>query len=59
MTGKLNTTLYINFIKTTIDTEGYEVADTANKLALKMEAISTTQYSKAARLIAAAFLKTI
>ena len=53
---KLNTNQYIDFIKTTIETEGYKVADTANKLALEMKRISTDQYSEAARLIVAAFL---
>jgi hypothetical protein len=53
---KLNTNQYIDFIKTTIATEGYKVADTANKLALEMKRISTEQYSEAARLIVAAFL---
>jgi hypothetical protein len=53
---KLNTTQYINFIKTTIATEGYKVADTANKLALESKAITIAQYSKAAQLIASAFL---
>jgi hypothetical protein len=53
---KLNTTQYIDFIKTTIATEGYKVADTANKLALEMDRITTAQYSEAARLIVAAYL---
>ena len=56
---KLNTTQYIDFIKNTISTEGYKVADTANKLALESKAITTAQYSKAAQLISAAFLETI
>lgn len=56
---KLTTTQYIDFIKTTIATEGYKVADTANKLALESKAITTALYSKAARLIADAFLATI
>jgi hypothetical protein len=56
---KLNTTQYIDFINNTIATEGYKVADTANKLALEAEAITTAQYSKAAQLIAAAFLAQI
>lgn len=55
----LNTKQYIDFINTTIETEGYKVADTGNKLALEMKKITTNQYSEAARLIAAAFLKTI
>lgn len=53
---KLNTNQYIDFIKNTIEAEGYKVADTANKLALEMKRISTEQYSEAARLIVAAFL---
>lgn len=56
---KLTTAQYIDFIKTTISTEGYKVADTANKLALESKAITTAQYSKAARLIADAFLAQI
>lgn len=52
----LDTKQYIDFIKTTIATEGYKVADTANKMALEMKRISTAQYSAAARLIANAFL---
>ena len=53
---KLDTNQYIDFIKTTIETEGYKVADTANKMALEMKRISNAQYSAAARLIANAFL---
>ena len=53
---KLDTNQYIDFIKNTIATEGYKVADTANKMALEMKQISTEQYSAAARLIANAFL---
>lgn len=52
----LNTTQYIAFIKATIAAEGYKVADAANKLALEAGEITVAQYSKAARLIAAAFL---
>ena len=54
--NKLDTNQYIDFIKTTIETEGYKVADAANKMALEMKRISTEQYSAAARLIANAFL---
>ena len=54
---KLDTNQYIDFIKTTIATEGYKVADTANKMALEMKRISIEQYSEAVRLIADAFLK--
>lgn len=48
--------MYNEFIKNTIETDGYKVADTANKLALERKAITTEQYSKAARLIVAALL---
>jgi predicted RNA-binding protein associated with RNAse of E/G family len=53
---KLNTEQYIDFIKNTIATEGYKVADIANKIALEKGAITTEQYSKAASLIVAALL---
>lgn len=52
----LNTKQYIEFIKNTIETEGYKVADTANKIALEMKEITIEQYSEAARLIVAAVL---
>ena len=48
--------MYIEFIKNAIATEGYKVADTANKLALEMKKITIEQYSMAARLIVAAVL---
>lgn len=48
--------MYIEFIKNTIKTEGYKVADTANKLALEQKAITTKQYSEAAQLIVEALL---
>jgi hypothetical protein len=57
--NKLDTNQYIAFIKTTIEADGYKVADAANKMALEMKRISTDQYSAAARIIAEAFLKTI
>lgn len=56
---KMSTKQYIEFIQSTIATEGYTVADIANKMALETKAITTAQYSKAARLIAAAFITTI
>lgn len=49
--------MYADFIKTTIETEGYKVADTANKLALEQKAITVTQYSMAAQLIVEAYKK--
>ena len=53
---KLDTKQYIEFIEKTIETEGYKAADTANKIALEQKAITTAQYSEAARLIVKAFL---
>lgn len=47
---------YLDFIRNTIASDGYKVADAANKIALKMSRITVEQYSAAARLIAAAFL---
>ena len=38
---KLDTNQYLDFIKNTIATEGYKVADTANKIALEKNAITT------------------
>lgn len=52
----LNHEQYIDFIKKTIKEEGWKIADTANKLALEQKAITTGQYSEAARLIVDAFL---
>lgn len=52
----MTTREYLAFIKTTIAAEGYKIADTTNKLALEMKAITTEQYSKAARIIVEAYL---
>ncbi len=52
----LNHEQYIDFIKNTIKEEGWKVADMENKLALEQKAITTEQYSEAARLIVDAFL---
>ena len=46
--------MYMEAIKNAIKTEGYKVADTMNKMALEQKAITTEQYSEAARLIVAA-----
>lgn len=48
--------MYTEFIENTIATEGWKVADTANKLALKSGNISTEQYSTAAQIIVEAYL---
>ena len=52
----MSTEMYLDFIKNTIATEGYKVADNANKIALEMKKINTAQYSEAASLIVAALL---
>lgn len=48
--------MYINFIRNAIETEGWKVDDTANKLALESGKITQSQYSEAAKLIVEAFL---
>lgn len=53
----MTTKLYNDFIKNTIKTEGWKVADKANKLALEAKQITVEQYSKAARLIVKAYLE--
>lgn len=52
----MNSKLYMDFIKNTIETEGYEVADKANKIALGTKQITIDQYCKAAQVIVKAFL---
>lgn len=52
----MDTKQYIDFIKSTLDTDGLKVADIANKKALEMGQITTEQYSKAARLLVEAYL---
>lgn len=48
--------MYINFIKNAIETEGWKVADTANKMALESSEITQAQYSVAAQMVVKAFL---
>ena len=48
--------MYREFIENTITTEGWQVADIANKKALELKGISLNQYRMAAQLIAAALL---
>ena len=43
--------MYLDFIKKTIATEGYEIADKANKIALEMNKITIRQYRRAAAMI--------
>lgn len=52
----LTNEMYTDFINETIETKGWKIADTANKLALEMNAITTEMYSNAARLIVNAYL---
>lgn len=49
---KITTTQYKQFIQDAIKTDGWKVADIANKMALEIEAISLDQYRMAARIIA-------
>lgn len=48
---------YIDFIKKAIRSDGYHIADVANKLALESKQITLDQYRIAARIIADAFLE--
>lgn len=49
-------TEYINFIRSVIKKEGVKLTDKANKMALQTRWIDTECYSKAARIIAKAYL---
>jgi hypothetical protein len=51
--------MYIEFIKNTIETEGWKVADTVNKLAFESKKIALAQYRTGAQLIVNAFLETV
>lgn len=52
----MTTKMYLDFIKNTIATEGYKIADNANKIALEMKKITTEQYRQAAQMIVEAVL---
>ena len=52
----LNTNQHIEFIKNTIRTEDIKIADTANKLALELKAITLDQYLQAARILVDAYI---
>lgn len=59
--GKMTNTIitnemYTDFIKNTIKTDGWKVADTVNKLALESKKITLDQYRIAAQIIVDAFL---
>ena len=59
---KINTItdrMYTDFIRSAIHTDGYRVAEAANKLALESHQITLEQYRIAARIIADAFLEAI
>lgn len=53
----MSTKMYIAFIKDVIQSDGWRVADTANKLALETKGITLDQYRVAAMMIAEAFLQ--
>lgn len=55
----MSTKMYIDFIRDTISTDGWKVADTANKLALETKGITIDQYRVAAQIISEAFLESI
>jgi ribosome-binding protein aMBF1 (putative translation factor) len=48
--------MYMDFIRNAIETEGWKVADTANKMALESKKITLDQYRAAAQIIVEAFL---
>lgn len=48
--------MYTSFIKNAIKTEGWKVADAANKIALEQKQITLDQYRAAAQLIVKAYL---
>ena len=54
---KISDGLYLDFIAKAIKSDGYQIADAANKLALESKQITTDQYLKAARIIVDAFLE--
>lgn len=56
---KITDRMYTDFIRSAIHTDGYRVADAANKLALESKQITTDQYLQAARIIAKAFLESV
>ena len=56
---KITDRMYTDFIRSAIHTDGYRVADAANKLALESKQITTDQYLQAARIIAEAFLESV
>lgn len=53
----MNTKLYLDFIKAALNADGVQIADKANKIALKSQQITVAQYSAAARLIVQAYLQ--
>ena len=52
----MNTSMYLNFIRKAIKTDGIHVADIANKLALEMKRITLDQYRKASAILVEAYL---
>ena len=52
----IDTKTYLDFIRTALETDGIQVADKANKIALDEKRITTAQYSAAARIIVKAYI---
>ena len=52
----METKMYLDFIRETVDDEGIKVADIVNKKALEAGKITTEQYSAAARILVDAYL---
>lgn len=55
MTTEITTQMYLDFIRDALKTDGIKVADTANKLALEMKAITLDQYLAAAHILVDAY----
>ena len=53
----MTTKTYLDFIKEALNTEGYKVVDTMNKMALEIKAITIDQYRLASQLIVEAYKK--
>lgn len=52
----ITTEMYLDHIRNAIKTEGIQVTDLANKMALEIEAITLDQYLQAAHLLVEAYL---
>lgn len=54
---KISTEMYTAFVEKALETDGYKVVDTMNKMALEIKAITVDQYRLASRLIVEAYKK--